>query len=395
MNKKILLVTTILLFFILGVYQNNDKIKLFAHPYFSYAKDLIKYGSPHKVKKRNNPTTAVHKLAIERYEKSLPEGHIVITYSDRHKIDFLHISVNGPSVINKATYDVDKKLLNTKTIVQLNNSSRGTDIFISPSSKKIFVTYVYIDKKTCASLVLSELNIYSNSETSLKTIYQSKCTLPAYGIHQSGGVLAEDNLGNLYLTVGDFSKSFPHPNMSDFGNVLVKYKGSNKFILYSFGHRNPQGIYWDDETKTLLETEHGPQGGDEINRILKNKDYGWPHVTYGTGYGDDSEGEMFTKGYTQLGLHDGFEKPIFAFVPSIGIKALTKMLSTTYEFPHWLGNYFIVSSKALYRVEINDNRVIYSEPIYQLNGLRDIKIASSGIIIGSGPEGIVVVRRKK
>jgi glucose/arabinose dehydrogenase len=210
--------------------------------------------------------------------------------------------------------------------------------------------------------------------------------------------LTVGDFNNPFLTVENFQKDNQSKRLNmDLCKVMVRYKGAHQFVVFSSGHRNGQGLFWDKDTKMLFETEHGPRGGDEINVILKNKDYGWPHVTYGIDYGMEKEGKIFSnKGGVYFGNHEGYEKPIFAFVPSIGIKAITKIPVTSYEFPNWLGNYLIASLTALYRVEIDRNRVVFVEPISQLWGFRDIIVSETGIIIGSNfANELVVIKRKK
>ena len=83
--------------------------------------------------------------------------------------------------------------------------------------------------------------------------------------------------------------------------------------IWSYGHRNPQGLYWDSETSNLWSIEHGPRGGDEINLIQKGKNYGWPVISYGKEYwGPIAVGE---------GTHkEGMEQPVKYYVPSIAPK---------------------------------------------------------------------------
>ena len=78
------------------------------------------------------------------------------------------------------------------------------------------------------------------------------------------------------------------------------------YNIFSFGHRNPQGLYI-DKNKNIFSTEHGPEAGDEINLIEENKNYGWPLATFGTAYGH----KKWPPGSTN-NTHESFEKPIFS-----------------------------------------------------------------------------------
>jgi glucose/arabinose dehydrogenase len=128
---------------------------------------------------------------------------------------------------------------------------------------------------------------------------------------------------------------------SSFGKIMeIKKNDLNKIIsneesnitlnLFSMGHRNPQGL-----TKigdVLFSVEHGPLGGDELNRIEKNKNYGWPLVSYGTKYLYEKSGKSYKLSHEE----DGFEEPLFALVPSVGISGLNvcpNILNDFYKKP--------------------------------------------------------------
>lgn len=143
-----------------------------------------------------------------------------------------------------------------------------------------------------------------------------------------GSRIAFQNENTLFFTIGDRGQRPNAQNLKNhFGKVLrIKDDGSvpkdNPFVknkeampeIWSFGHRNPQGLYYDSATKTLYEMEHGPRGGDEINIVEKGKNYGWPKQSYGKEYTWFSDvGEKVVK---------GMEQPIKYFVPSIAPSGL-------------------------------------------------------------------------
>ena len=100
--------------------------------------------------------------------------------------------------------------------------------------------------------------------------------------------------------------------------------------VWSYGHRNVQGLYYDAETDTLFETEHGPKGGDELNIVKPGANYGWPKITYGVNY----DGTIITK-KTEA---EGMEQPLHYWVPSIAPAGLTRLTSDVY--PGWKGDLF-------------------------------------------------------
>ena len=105
-------------------------------------------------------------------------------------------------------------------------------------------------------------------------------------------------------------------NKTDLDKVIAKQESNLNLKIFTSGHRVPQGL-----TKikdSFFSVEHGPLGGDELNKIIKNKNYGWPVVSYGTKYGYDEKG----KAYDISHENNQFEEPLFALVPSVGISAL-------------------------------------------------------------------------
>lgn len=160
-----------------------------------------------------------------------------------------------------------------------------------------------------------------------------------------GSRIAFDDKGYLYISVGDRGK---RPNGQDLqthaGSILrLRHNGEtpadNPFVnnrqampeIWSYGHRNPQGLVWDNDHKRLWSIEHGPRGGDEINLIQKGKNYGWPVISYGKEYwGPVAVG---------IGTHkEGMEQPVKYYVPSIAPGSL--LYYNGDAFPEWKGNLF-------------------------------------------------------
>jgi Glucose/sorbosone dehydrogenases len=133
--------------------------------------------------------------------------------------------------------------------------------------------------------------------------------------------------------------------------------------VISRGHRNPQGLSFDAESDTLWLSEHGPKGGDELNRIVSGKDYGWPDVTYGGPYGGRSQpdtswgfGRWFGKS------HGEFEEPVLTWLPAIAASQL--LVYQGAMFDEWQGDVLLGSFKgAIHRIRITDDRVLFDERI--------------------------------
>ena len=141
---------------------------------------------------------------------------------------------------------------------------------------------------------------------------------------------------------------------------------------FSSGHRNPQGLLV-NENNIILSTEHGPRGGDEINKIEEGKNYGWPKASYGENY-NENYNEMDKYKYEKNHLSFGFQEPIYSFTPSIAISQIIKVPE---EFSsRWKNNYLITTlrSLSLFRVIFDDkySRIINMEKITVGKRIRDI-----------------------
>ena len=210
------------------------------------------------------------------------------------------------------------------------------------------------------------------------------------GVH-FGARLAFDKAGQLYITLGDRGKRRFAQQPSNHAGSLIRlnddgslpqdnpfYKQENVAKgLYSYGHRNQQGIAIDPRTQQLWTHEHGPRGGDELNLIKRGANYGWPVITYGEEY---SGGEV-GNGLTQK---PGLQQPVHYWVPSIAPSGMTFYHHT--RFPSWNNKLFIGSLKfqLIAQLEMNNNKVVKETRILKgvLGRIRDIK---------QGPEGYLYI----
>ncbi len=141
----------------------------------------------------------------------------------------------------------------------------------------------------------------------------------------------------------------------------------------AFQIRNPQGLYI-DENNNIWETEHGPQGGDELNLIKQNRNYGWPFVTYGTHYDT-----YIWPPSKEQGRHDGYERPIHAWTPSIAISNLIQIKTRPQQ---WDEDFLVASFGAgLFRLRIREGRVILAEPINIDARIRDLEQMNDGTVV--------------
>lgn len=194
---------------------------------------------------------------------------------------------------------------------------------------------------------------------------------PAWeGGRHFGSRIVFDNEGYLYFSNGD--KGDKPANAQDLTNAHGKVHrinddgtipSDNPFVntngavasIWSYGNRNPQGLYFDKANNILWATEHGPRGGDELNRIEKGKNYGWPVITYGINY----NGTILSDQTEAAGM----EQPVHYWVPSIATCGVTVVTSDKY--PAWKGNILVgaLAKQHIARVVLKDGKHIAEEKL--------------------------------
>jgi cytochrome c2 len=225
-----------------------------------------------------------------------------------------------------------------------------------------------------------------------RTVFESTPCLPIEGEgrrngtpfagHFGGGRMVLRDPDSLLLTVGDFGfnglsskQMFSQDRAASYGKIILLHLQSGTSEIYTSGNRNPQGLYMEPAGR-IWDTEHGPQGGDELNLIKQNANYGWPIVTYGVDYGT-FKWPLNPK----QGDHEGFEAPYYAWLPSIGVSSLIGVERDL--FPIWKGDLLVTSlvGKTIYRTRIRNDRVVYTEPIVIDKRIRDIAEGVDGQIV--------------
>jgi glucose/arabinose dehydrogenase len=203
-----------------------------------------------------------------------------------------------------------------------------------------------------------------------------------------GSRLAFDNQGYLYISSGDRGNRDVNPQRLDRDagkihrinsdgsipqdNPFVAQKEANSSI-YSYGHRNPQGMAKHPVTGDIWTHEHGPKGGDEINIIQSGANYGWPVISYGVNYSGTS--------FTDLTEKEGMQQPIWYWVPSIAPSGMTFVTSDVY--PDWKGKVIVGSLKFAYLValELDGNKVLSQETLFPgIGRVRNVKQGADGYI---------------
>ena len=206
--------------------------------------------------------------------------------------------------------------------------------------------------------------------------------------HHFGSRIKFDQKGYLYFTVGErgMEKVFPQSTENDNGKVhrlnddgsIPKDnpfvgKGTSKESIYSYGHRNPQGLALNPQTGEIWENEHGPRGGDEINLIKKGANYGWPVISYGINYDG--------KPITNISKKEGMEQPETYFIPSIAPSGMTFVNSNKY--PAWKNSILIGSLRFNYldRSIMKGNKITGHEKLLlNIGRMRNIELGNDGYL---------------
>ncbi len=210
--------------------------------------------------------------------------------------------------------------------------------------------------------------------------------------NQAGGRLAEVGPGKLYVAVGDFGHDgvvnkdvVSQDSTVSYGKILEVDVDTLDHRIVATGIRNPEGLTRDGQGR-MWSTDHGPNGGDELNLIRTGKNYGWPYATYGTNYGS----HVWPLS-NQQGRHDGYEEPVFAWTPSIDVSDLIAVRNFS---PEWNGDLLVLSlvGRRLSRIRLSGERVVFEEPIPTGERLRDVtQLADGRIVLWTDTANLVVL----
>lgn len=290
----------------------------------------------------------------------LPDGRILIT----ERAGDIRIVENGMLVEEKV-----------EGVPPVRAQGQGglLDIILHPDYEEngwIYMTYAKEGPGGGATTLL-RAKLEGNNLTDLEELFVA---MPFFSSGQHfGSRIAFDNEGYVYITTGDRGNMQNAQDLSNhYGKVIRLHDDGavpddNPFVdeegampeIWSYGHRNPQGLYFDKANNRLWEHEHGPQGGDEINIIEKGRNYGWPEITYGVNYGGGIISEDTEK--------EGMEQPVHYWDPSIAPCGMT--MATSDYYPDWKGNLFIgaLVLQHVNRVVLSDTEYVSEERLLQGN----------------------------
>jgi len=263
------------------------------------------------------------------------------------------------------------------------------DIELHPNfdqNNTLFFSFSKGNKEDGANTAIASAKLIDNSLQEVEILYVGKEMTNA-SLH-FGSRLQFDDEGYLYFTIGDRGNRNKNPQditrdagkvyrINDDGSIpesnpFFNNQGARKAV-FSYGHRNPQGMFKHPETGKIWTNEHGPRGGDEINIIEAGKNYGWPKITYGINY----SGTTITNDKSLPGL----EQPMYYWLPSIAPSGFAYLNSDIYD--DWKGSLLVGSLKFMYleRLVLANNKVTYREKVAENIGrVRDVKVSPDGFI---------------
>lgn len=320
----------------------------------------------------------------------LPEGGLLVT--DRNGTMY-HISEDGTSTEIKGVPEV------------LNDGQGGLlDVELHPGfsdNRLVYISYSIFkeeEDELLSTTAVARARLQGNSLEGLEVIFEA---LPyAHTRHHYGCRLEFDSQGYLFFSVGDRGNRDRNPQtldnhcgkihrLHDDGSIpddnpFVDAEGALSSI-YSYGHRNPQGVILHPESGEIWTHEHGPRGGDEINVIRPGLNYGWPVISYGINY----DGTIFTS----LTEKEGMEQPLHYWVPSIAACGMDFV--TGEVFTPWKNSLLVGSLKYeyLHRCEVVNGKVVSEEMLLKNIGrVRNVKVGLDGRIYVAVEEPGIIYR---
>jgi len=297
------------------------------------------------------------KLKIFKSKKSfsmgihnLTPGSAFVEYYDDNLFIVSSIGILGYGKLNSEQIIFTQIKNNIEEFIGINQFKKGVLTLTDKKKKfnsfsvkdlkifnnKIYVSYTREMSDDCwnTSVIFTDLNFkelnFQNLFSPNTCVHSSKNKDNEFNAHQSGGRIINIDKNHILFSIGDYkSRYLSQDKESVFGKILKININTQKFEIISMGNRNAQGLFYNKENNFVLETEHGPQGGDEINLIELNQknipNYGWAVASYGEHYGGKSySNKQKYEKYPLFKSHqdNGFIEPLKYFTPSIGISEI-------------------------------------------------------------------------
>ncbi len=288
----------------------------------------------------------------------LPDGRMLVTERAGEILVFKNDKYTGQKLVG---------------VPKVFNDGQGglLDIKTHPDYKKNKWIYISYSKPVegGATTAIMRFKLQGNQLTEKKDIFLAKPFLTANYHFGSRIIFGKDNF--LYFSSGERGTQPKVQELdNDHGKIHRIYDDGripkdNPFVgqqnakgsIWTYGHRNPQGMVYDAANNRIWAVEHGPKGGDELNLIEKGKNYGWPKTSYGINY----DGTILTE-FKEM---EGVENPVRYWVPSIGPCGMA--LVTSDRYPDWKGNLLVtaLAFRHIARVQLNETKYVNEEKLLQ------------------------------
>ncbi len=390
--KKSYLLLCLTLFLFLIIYYNKNTILVSLNQFLPVSiKSVIKVIKSNELntKKMNNdynskflPETQFVNLDFKKIKTNLDNTNISgyaahsrgvrsTFYMDILRDNLFIFYRNGNSYYTKID-KINESNLNFKKINNNLDNVDVTDILINKA--KIYVSGSLKIDEDCKKLTVYESNL-NFEKIEFKKIFQDP---NCYKMIMSGRIQYYQKDNSILVSTAadifgnkDQSDKKPQDINSLMGKILkINLDNTDDYEIYSLGHRNVIGMYVEEDL--ILATENGPRGGDEINLIKKDKNYGWPISSYGEKYKTPNQDEPF---YKKSHQDFGFEEPTYSFIPSIGISEIIKIGNNFTK--QWTNSFLIgsLNSRHVYRVNFDKeySKVKFIEKIFIGERIRDLK----------------------
>lgn len=230
------------------------------------------------------------------------------------------------------------------------------DVRVHPKNGLIYLTYSEPVGKDKSTTALASAKLVDNKLTDFKKLFSAKT--PSPNDYHYGSRIEFDGKGYVFITVGERGERGSVQKMDNhLGKVIRLKEDGSGAEIWSKGIRSPQGLAMRPGTEELWEAEMGPKGGDELNIIQKDKNYGWPEITYGREYYGPKIGEGSTR--------KDVEEPVIYWVPSISPSAMT--FYTGDKMPEWKGKIFLalLSGQHLRMLSLDGKKVTAQEEFFK------------------------------
>lgn len=420
MKSKKKIVKIILLFFLIILILKI--LFMFNNNYFDYIKKSLKKILPDRINSTirvfmhkhnqnyldNNyntlflPELQFNNVYFKKIKLNFVENKMSNFYSLNEDFKTFFIEIYNDNIFifykNNIYFSLIKDIFKNNKFNQIKTNLSSTPLGIHLYKDSIYVSIV-TSKYNCDNLTImkAKLNFQEVKFEKIKQFNECSSNI------RSGKIQTIKINNKSYLLISaaanlqannDYYDEKPQDSNSIFGKILLLDEFNGEYSIYSSGHRNILGLYSDENV--ILASENGPKGGDEINKILSGRNYGWPIASYGDHYKPKTDSLNYKLNHEDY----NFEEPIFSFVPSIAPSEIIKLENNFSQ--KWQNSFLLgsLNSKHLFRLKFDKKfeKLLFYEKIYIGERIRDLRYDNKNKQIflaleNSGSIGILSIKK--